>query len=317
MSPARPPEGAHSRLAGQGQGPKGAPVSPPGHPKGECRKAQPEASPLSGPDALLSTARAWLAAGRPAMEVQVLVAKGSVPRGPGTRMLVSADAVAGTIGGGHLELKAIAHARELLAAGQTAAQERHYPLGPALGQCCGGALSLRTQPLDAAALADWPRESPLFTLQLYGAGHVGRAIARLLEGLNCSVQWIDEREAEFPAGPSAAHIQRVCVEPVQAEVALAPAQAFYLVLTHSHDLDMAITEAILRRGDFAYLGLIGSATKRARFLRRFADRGVAPDVLARITCPIGVPGIPGKEPEVIAVAAVAQLLQAAGKPAAR
>ena len=272
---------------------------------------------MSAPDALLGTARAWLAAGRAAMEVQVLEAKGSVPRGAGTRMLVAADAVAGTIGGGHLELKAIAHARELLAAGQTEAQDRHYPLGPALGQCCGGALSLRTRPLDAAALAAWPGEAPLFTLQLYGAGHVGRAIVRLLEGLNCRVQWIDEREAEFPAGPSAAHIKRVCVEPVQAEVALAPAQAFYLVLTHSHDLDMAITEAILRRADFAYLGLIGSATKRARFLRRFEDRGVGADVLARITCPIGVPGIAGKEPEVIAVAAVAQLLQAAGRPAAR
>jgi xanthine dehydrogenase accessory factor len=125
------------------------------------------------------------------------------------------------------------------------------------------------------------------------------------------VQWIDEREAEFPAAPSAAHIERLCVEPVEAEVAAAPPGAFFLVLTHSHDLDLRITEAILRRGDFGYLGLIGSATKRARFLHRFEQRGVAPDALARITCPIGVPGIPGKEPEVIAVAVVAQLLQVA------
>jgi xanthine dehydrogenase accessory factor len=94
---------------------------------------------------------------------------------------------------------------------------------------------------------------------------VGRAIVRLLAGLPCRVQWIDERESEFPAGPCRPHIERLCVEPVEAEVALAPPGAFYLVLTHSHDLDLAITQAILRRGDFGYLGLIGSATKRARF----------------------------------------------------
>ncbi|MCU0814574.1 MAG: XdhC family protein, partial [Burkholderiaceae bacterium] len=90
--------------------------------------------------------------------------------------------------------------------------------------------------------------------------------------------------------------------------------AHYLVLTHSHDLDLRITEAILRRGDFAWCGLIGSKTKRARFLHRFEERGIAPDVLARLTCPIGVPGIVGKEPEVLAVGVVAQLLQSAGAP---
>jgi xanthine dehydrogenase accessory factor len=264
-------------------------------------------------DPLRRTALAWLAEARPAMQVQVLDAKGSVPRGVGTRMLVSAQAVAGTIGGGHLELKAIEHARELLASAQGSAAplDRHYPLGPALGQCCGGALTLRTQALHSVDLAAWPEAPALFHLQLYGAGHVGRAIVRVLEGIACQVQWIDEREAEFPAAPSAAHIERLCVEPVEAEVAAAPPGAFFLVLTHSHDLDLRITEAILRRGDFGYLGLIGSATKRARFLHRFEQRGVAPDALARTTCPIGVPGIPGKEPEVIAVAVVAQLLQVA------
>ena len=103
-------------------------------------------------------------------------------------------------------------------------------------------------------------------------------------------------------------MQRLCVEPVQAEVGLAPPGAFYLVLTHSHALDQAITEAILQRGDFAYLGLIGSASKRARFMGRFERLGIAAETLTRLTCPIGVPGIGGKQPEVIAVAVVAQLL---------
>jgi xanthine dehydrogenase accessory factor len=259
---------------------------------------------------LRASAVAWLAARRPAVVVEVLRAQGSVPREAGTRMLVAADTVLGTIGGGHLELKAIASARRMLAGSGAVAEpsEQHYPLGPALGQCCGGAVTLRLLPLADAQPAQWHAEPPRFTLQLYGAGHVGRAIVQVLEGLPCRVHWIDERDSEFPATPSATHIERVCVEPVEAEVDIAPPGAFYLVLTHSHDLDMAITEAILRRGDFAFLGLIGSATKRARFLRRFEARGIPADTLARMTCPIGLPGIEGKEPAVIAVAVVAQLL---------
>jgi xanthine dehydrogenase accessory factor len=162
-------------------------------------------------DADRHTALAWLAAGRSALLVQVLEARGSVPRGAGTRMLVAADTVAGTIGGGHLELQAIQRARAMLDAGTgPATEDRPIALGPTLGQCCGGALTLRTGPLDAAALNGWPDEPPLFDLQLYGAGHVGRAIVHLLSTLPCRVQWIDEREAEFPAAPSAAHITRLC-----------------------------------------------------------------------------------------------------------
>jgi len=258
-------------------------------------------------------ARAWLTAGRAAVVVQVVAFKGSVPRETGTRMLVAADAVVGTIGGGHLELQAIAHARLLLAdAGAAAVHdpvEREIALGPSLGQCCGGVLKLRWQALTPATLSAWPSPSARFHLQMYGAGHVGRAIAGLLAGIDCRVQWIDERDSEFPTEPSPPHIERLCVEPVEAEVAQAPHGACFLVLTHSHDLDLRITEAVLRRGDFAYLGLIGSATKRARFVHRFQERGIAAAALARLTCPIGVPGIGGKEPEVIAIAVAAQLLQ--------
>lgn len=275
-------------------------------------------------DALRRRARQWLADGRPAMLVQVVQHRGSVPRATGSRMLVAADALAGTIGGGQLELKAIQQARQQLASGRAGPQDQHYPLGPALGQCCGGALSLRTAPLDAGALAAWPDEPTLFDLQLYGAGHVGRAIVRLLATLPCRVAWIDEREDEFPPEPvadesadnAAAHIERRCVEAVAFEVRLAPPGAFYLVLTHRHDLDLVITEAILRRGDFAYLGLIGSATKRARFLSRLAQHGIAPETLARLTCPIGLPGLTGvcgKQPEVIALAVAAQLLQVSAR----
>ena len=259
--------------------------------------------------ALIETARRWRAAARPAVVVTVLRTRGSVPREAGTRMLVAADEVLGSIGGGHLELSAIADARALLARGG-APFEQHIALGPTLGQCCGGTLDLRFTLLAGDDPAAWPLPAPRFMLQLYGAGHVGRAIVRLLAGIHCRVQWIDERESEFPAEALPPHIERVCVEPVEAEVALAPPGAFHLVLTHSHDLDLALTQAILRRGDFGWFGLIASGTKRARFEHRLRERGFANDLIERMVCPIGLPGIAGKEPEVIAVSVVAQLLQA-------
>ncbi|MFL6698218.1 MAG: xanthine dehydrogenase accessory protein XdhC [Vitreoscilla sp.] len=260
---------------------------------------------------LRATAARWLAAAEPGVVIEVVKTAGSVPREAGTRMLVSATQAAGTIGGGHLELMAIANARALLAKlPDFEAVDRHYPLGPALGQCCGGAVTLRFARLQAQSPAQWPAAAPRLFLQLYGAGHVGRAIVRLLAGIPCQVQWIDERESEFPVDETLPpHVQCVCVDQVEAEVDLAPPGACYLVLTHRHDLDLRIAEAILRRGDFGYLGMIGSKTKRARFLHRYGERGIAAETLARMTCPIGVAGIEGKEPEVIAIAVVAQLLQ--------
>jgi xanthine dehydrogenase accessory factor len=263
------------------------------------------------PGELQAAALQWQAAALPAVLVEVAAARGSVPRGDGTRMLVSADMVLGTLGGGHLELQAIAQARERLISGFSAAPVQHVALGPSLGQCCGGALDLRYAPLQAAEVAAWALPPPRFTLQLYGAGHVGRAIAKLLADIDCRVRWIDEREAEFPPDPLPPHIERLCVEPVEAEVSQAPPGACHLVLTHSHDLDLALTRAILARGDFAWFGLIGSRTKRARFERRLRQRGVDEALIGRMVCPIGLAGVAGKEPAVIALAVVAQLLMRA------
>jgi xanthine dehydrogenase accessory factor len=262
-------------------------------------------------------AASWLAAGRPAVVVEVVHTRGSVPREAGTRMAVATDAVVGTVGGGHLELKAIEQARAMLVGGTFEPQEAHYPLGPALGQCCGGAVTLGFTVLDESVLAAWLATAPMFTLQLHGAGHVGRAIARLLATLDVSVDWVDERDDEFPGddwfgrGGWPAHIRRVDVDAVEAEVACAAPGTWFLVLTHNHDIDLRITEAVLRRGDFGFLGLIGSNTKKQRFIHRFEARGIAASTIERMTCPIGVAGIDGKEPEVIAVAVVAQLLQLA------
>jgi xanthine dehydrogenase accessory factor len=263
--------------------------------------------------------RAWWRSHGPAVLVEVTATRGSVPREQGTRMLVAADGFAlGTIGGGHLEWQAMAQAREMLSEGGDAAPHtRRVALGPSLGQCCGGEVSLHFEVLGERLLATWPGPQPLFHLVLFGAGHVGRAIARLLAGLDVSVAWVDEREQAFPdtLQPGVgwpAHIARVSCDAVVGEVGTAPPGAFYLVLTHQHDLDLTLAEAILRRADAGFFGLIGSATKRARFEHRLLARGVPAGALARMACPIGLPGIAGKSPEVIAISAVAQLLQAAG-----
>ncbi len=273
------------------------------------------AEPLGGSQnqRLIATAQRWVAQAVPAILIEVTRTQGSVPRETGTRMLVSRDEVAGTIGGGHLEWQAMALARKLLQTPSDVREPQHhrYPLGPSLGQCCGGVVELKFEQLTAALLQDGPQPPPLFHVQLYGAGHVGRAIAHLLATLNVQVLWVDERESVFPPDVPDP-IRCLAVDAPEVEVQQAPAGAYYLVVTHQHALDLRITEAILRRGDFAYLGLIGSATKRARFAHQLQVRGLPAELLQRMTCPIGLSGIDGKEPEVIALGVVGQMLMLQG-----
>ena len=152
-----------------------------------------------------------------------------------------------------------------------------------------------------------PVERPGKQLYLYGAGHVGRAIVRALEGLPFAVTWIDTDEARFP--PEVPAGMRTLATRDPAEIAAAaPDGAFHLVLTYSHSMDYDICHALLADDRFGFAGLIGSETKRARFFKRFRDAGIAEPALARLTCPIGLPGIPGKEPATIAVTVAAQLL---------
>lgn len=261
------------------------------------------------PEADAALAQRWLDAGIAALVVSVEATRGSVPRNDGTRMLVSGERVAGTVGGGHLEWQAIARARQYLAERQATPPAWPVALGPSLGQCCGGTLTLRFDVLSPASVAAWPAPAPRFTLQLYGAGHVGRAIVRLLAQLPCQVRWVDERDDAFAGIALPAHIEAVGAEPLVDEVAAATPGAFHLVMTHRHDRDLALAEAILRRDDVGWFGMIGSATKRARFDHRLSARGIAPATLERMVCPIGLPGIAGKEPAVIAVSVVAQMLQ--------
>jgi xanthine dehydrogenase accessory factor len=262
-----------------------------------------------------------LLAQRPAMLVRVAATEGSVPREVGAWMAVFADAVVGTVGGGHLEYQAIATARARLAVGETGSGESapalvRFALGPSLGQCCGGVVQLRFEPVSAhdlpalaLALALRPELTPV---ALFGGGHVGHALARVLAPLPFALTWIDSRDGVFPdVLPARALCEHS--EPVQAAVPGLAAQSRVLIMSFSHAEDLEVIAACLQRqrerGDLPYIGLIGSRSKWAAFKHRLQARGFLEAELAQVTCPIGVVGISGKAPEIIAVAVAAQLLQ--------
>ena len=260
----------------------------------------------------------WLGqwAGEPCMLVTVEATQGSVPREHGAWMGVSPFEQWGTIGGGHLEWDALRQCREMLASGGGLHGEpwtQRVALGPSLGQCCGGMVTLRFEPVgacDPAVLAQ-RLTPPAMPLALFGGGHVGRAVVQALRPLPFQVRWVDSRDEVFPEGlPD--HVQTEHSDPVhRAVVDLLPGSAV-LIMSFSHAEDLDIVAACLERqrrfDDLPWVGLIGSKTKWATFRRRLAERGFLDSELARITCPIGLPGIQGKEPAVIAASVVAQLL---------
>lgn len=235
-----------------------------------------------------------------AIEILVLETRGSAPREAGTRMWVSASEVRGTIGGGNLEYTALKIAREMLLSGE-ARRERRFALGDTLGQCCGGSVTLQftsKQSIEDSAYA--------FHVVLFGAGHVGKEVARILERLPCRLTWIDPRPDVFPAKVEA-NTKVVIEEEPAWMVDEAPPGALYLVMTHSHALDLEIVERVLRRNDVAFLGLIGSETKAAKFTARLRQKQFSEEKLKTLTCPIGLLKA-GKHPAEVAVSAVAQLL---------
>lgn len=303
---------------------------------------------------------------------------GSAPREAGAKMLVTADGFSGTIGGGALEYSAIARARKMLAEGSEECLFEDFPLGPALGQCCGGRVRIFYERLAARDL-EWLRQAektiakgesiileralpdrksgetrrrvtptgasfqdtpaiaffdedgaalphsmpPLeqcsgfremiadrrVRVYVFGAGHVGTAIAAILRTMPAITTWVDRRADVFPAavGGAATIIQTDDELNVAAK---APAGACYFILTHSHQLDYELAREVLRRDDSAYCGLIGSQTKRARFERRLRRAGVDEAALRRLSCPIGGGGLESKSPAIIALAAVHEMFLA-------
>ena len=329
----------------------------------------------------------------PAVLVTVARVEGSVPREPGARMLVDAQGFRGTIGGGHLEHRALEMARAMLEQGGAQAHIERFPLGPKLGQCCGGIAWLAFEMADAEQIAllnrrrnedtwrlvfvGWtaspsarstdgcaaatPRlveradgravhptslfdgsgrllaggDAPAFDrtagthlfqddtgrlwlldavlaprahLMLFGAGHVGAAIVRALAELPCRVTWVDERDELFPASIPA-NVTVDATDTPEVLVEKAPHGTTFLVMTHSHALDLQLSHAILSRpGAGDWFGLIGSSTKRRQFEHRLRERGIDAARLDAMVCPVGLPGIEGKAPAVIAASVAAQLL---------
>ena len=284
---------------------------------------------------------AIVAAERAAALVTVQAVAGSAPRESGARLVVRPDGgFYGTIGGGRLEWEALADARAGLAEGRGPARSRAVALGPDLGQCCGGRATLLVETFDARDRADldrlatttgdlacrldadgrvvrgtgpvqsggWreaaaPEPTPLL---LFGAGHVGRAVALALAPLPFAIRWIDSRADAFPAHVPSNAVAVRAPSP-EHEVAAAPRGALALVMTHAHPIDLAVTAAALARPDL-FVGLIGSATKRARFARRFRALGLPEARIAELACPVGMPALADKAPAVIAAGIAVQAL---------
>jgi xanthine dehydrogenase accessory factor len=309
-----------------------------------------------------------IARGEPAVLVTICSVAGSAPREAGTKMLVWQDGQHGTVGGGNLEFTIADQARKLLAA-DAPYRFQSYPLGPLLGQCCGGRVGVLLERIDAASKA-WleaigaaeeaghpymihtklledaiarhiddlhgvaalaadaapvrltgpggkpvdpaqkfdvvglviaERVDPRPLLVMFGAGHVGKALAPIVATLPFRLAWYDNRDE---LGGSDVTI----ADDLVARAEATPPDALYLVFTQSHTIDYDLTRAILKRGDFRYCGLIGSATKRARFEKRLVADGIPRSALARLVCPIGAIGLTSKAPEVLAIAIAAELL---------
>ncbi|PHR62642.1 MAG: xanthine dehydrogenase accessory protein XdhC [Robiginitomaculum sp.] len=282
--------------------------------------------------------------------------EGSAPRGAGTKMLIWAGGQFGTIGGGELEYRLTKAAHKMLSAPAEQPVLADYPLGPVLGQCCGGFVRALLEPLDPSAtdwLVEWangetawatdvltgekssrpadgssgaitvldqeqavhsnlmPLEqcrfvveqppAPLPPVWVFGAGHIGIALHAILSRLDVDLRWIDDRKAL--AGQA-----EYCPDPVQL-ARTAPDDALIIILTYNHDLDYDLCRAVLSRDNVRLCALIGSKTKRARFVTRLKRDGLAQKQIARLTCPAGLPGIGGKHPDEISVAIAAQILQ--------
>lgn len=235
--------------------------------------------------------------GEPCVLVTIIEGQGSTPRNSGSKMVVTAERLFETIGGGHLEYKAMELAREMLESRSQQTRLERFSLGASLGQCCGGATVLLFEPMG----------QPQAHIALFGAGHVGRALIPLLASLPLKVRWIDSREAEFPAFIPA-NVEKVLSDEVVDEVGEMPAGSYFIVMTHNHQLDLELTQAILARGDFAYYGLIGSKTKRVKFEHRLRERGYTADQLQRMRCPMGLPEVKGKLPAEIAISIAGEVI---------
>jgi xanthine dehydrogenase accessory factor len=255
--------------------------------------------------------RAFLATRPSSILIEIIGTQGSTPREAGTFMLVSENAIWGTIGGGQFEFLAIQNARELLMGNGVEVMD--IPLGPEIGQCCGGRTQLRFQKMTAQLLEELEAKRASEAehrpeTYLFGAGHVGHALAAALAPLPLSVTVIETRKEELANLPAETKTK---LSPMpEALVQDIPAGSAIVILTHDHALDFLIAKEALARTDLAYVGMIGSVTKRATFSHWLTREGGDKASLERLTLPIGGAAVKDKRPEVIAAMTAAELLTA-------
>jgi xanthine dehydrogenase accessory factor len=231
--------------------------------------------------------------------VTILDARGSTPRDSGTKMVVALEKNYGTIGGGNLEFQAISFASHMLHEGREQQHLETFPLGPDLGQCCGGRVTLLFE--------CFPGND--FNIMLFGAGHVGTALVDILKQLPCRLYWIDSRDKQHSASDTLpANVTAIVSEYPVDEVATMPPGAYYLILTYDHQMDFDILETVLKRRDALYVGLIGSTTKWKRFTSRLVHKGYDEKFYQQVRCPIGLDGVPGKHPIEVAVSVAAEVI---------
>lgn len=301
---------------------------------------------------------------QPCVLMTLVKNQGSVPREAGARMLMTAQACFGTIGGGRLEWQASQRARYLLTQAQALSSIEVFTLGPHLDQCCGGVANVHYEYFPLADIAWfetllerwqqglsttlrsypqlWPHSGRGRTLVetysnhgiqllepatgefylieslipapahlvIFGAGHVAQALVQVLLPLDWHIHWVDNRADLFPKLPAGqASLHYSVIDPAIFAAEQVPPNSFCLIMTHEHSLDLDLCAELLARSDLAYVGLIGSATKAARFRKRLLDQGLSEDQVAKLVCPIGVSGIQSKQPAAIAISVAAQLLQ--------
>jgi xanthine dehydrogenase accessory factor len=237
--------------------------------------------------------------------ITIIGVSGSTPRNSGTKMLLTEQETFDTIGGGHLEYKAIAHGKKMLGkclqTGQNSQSLAHFQLAAQLGQCCGGTASLLFECFATTHT----------NIMLFGAGHVGQALVSILSSLPVKVTWVDERAEQFSQCTQLSQMSNVTAlvsDDPCGEISAMPANSYFIVMTHNHQLDFELCQTILKQANFRYVGLIASMTKWRRFQQRFTHKEINKELVQQIHCPIGLAAVKGKKPMEVAVSIAGELI---------